>query len=347
LTRYKSYLIESSFFRGFCREIRALEKSEMWTENQKQKLELLRNRFLEYLQALNYSAATLVNYGRDVRVFLDWLAENTALNSISDVTAAHLSQYQIALYQIEIEDEKTGEKKRLTTGTQSNKLAAMKRFFLWLWQEGLIVHNPSSSIQMPKQPKMLPKNILTPAEAKRLIESVPTRKPRDIRDRAILEVMYATGIRRAELVDLSIYDVDLSAGTLRIEHGKGDETRIVPVTAPALSALKLYLEESRSCFATEPGQISLFVSSRSGGRLDPDDIVRIVRKACKNAGIKKRITPHTLRHSCATHLLKGKADIRQIQKLLGHRRLSSTEIYTHVELGDLAEVISRCHPREK
>lgn len=324
-----------------------MEKSEMWTENQKQRLELLRNRFLEYLAALNYSAATLVNYGHDVRVFLDWLTKNTAVNSISDVTAAHLSKYQIALYQIEIEDEKTGEKKRLTPGTQSNKLAAMKRFFLWLWQEGLIVHNPSSSIQMPKQPKLLPKNILTSAEAKRLIESVPTRKPRDIRDRAILEVMYATGIRRAELIDLSIHDVDLSAGTLRIEHGKGDETRIVPIMATARTALKLYMEEARRCFATKPGQISLFVSSRSGGKLDPDDIVRIVRKACKNAGIKKHITPHTLRHTCATHLLKGKADIRQIQKLLGHRRLSSTEIYTHVELGDLAEVISRCHPREK
>ncbi len=306
----------------------------------------MRNRFLEYLSALNYAPATLVNYGRDVKVFLDWLIENTSLNSISDVTSAHLSQYQIALYQIETADEKTGEKKRLSSGTQSNKLAAMKRFFLWQWQEGVIVHNPSSSIQMPKQPKILPRNILTPAEAKRLIENIPIKKPLDIRDRAILEVMYATAIRRAELIDLTIYDVDLSADTIRIEHGKGDETRLVPLTENAKTALKLYLEESRPQFADEPGQIGLFVSSRSGGKLDPADIVRIVRKAAKNANIKKHITPHTLRHSCATHLLKGKADIRQIQKLLGHRRLSSTEIYTHVELGDLQEVISRCHPRE-
>jgi site-specific recombinase XerD len=320
----------------------------MWTTNQKQKLELMRGRFLEYLTALNYSAATLVNYGRDAGVFLEWLTENTVLNSIADVTAAHLSQYQISLYRLETEDEKTGRKKqRLCAGAQANKLAAMKRFFLWLWQEGLIVHNPSASIQMPKQAKMLPRNILTPAEAKRLIESIPTEKPRDIRDRAILEVMYATGIRRAELVSLTIYDVEMQTGTMRIEHGKGDETRLVPLTETAVTALKLYLEESRPCFATEAGQIRLFVSSRSGGRLDADDIRRIVRKAGKNARIKKHITPHTLRHTCATHLLKGKADIRQIQKLLGHRRLSSTEIYTHVDLGDLAEVISRCHPREK
>ncbi len=308
----------------------------------------MRGRFIEYLTAVNYSPATLVNYDRDARVFLDWLVENTALNSIADVTAAHLSQYQISLYRLETEDEKTGRKKqRLCAGAQANKLAAMKRFFLWLWQEGLIVHNPSASIQMPKQAKMLPRNILTPQEAKRLIESVPTEKPRDIRDRAILEVMYATGIRRAELVSLTIYDVEMQTGTMRIEHGKGDETRLVPLTETAVTALKLYLEESRPAFASQPGQIRLFVSSRSGGRLDADDIRRIVRKACKNAGIKKHVTPHTLRHTCATHLLKGKADIRQIQKLLGHRRLSSTEIYTHVELGDLAEVISRCHPREK
>ncbi|MBK6722998.1 MAG: tyrosine-type recombinase/integrase [Acidobacteria bacterium] len=107
------------------------------------------------------------------------------------------------------------------------------------------------------------------------------------------------------------------------------------------------MSNRRTAFASQPGQIRLFVSSRSGGPLDVDDIRRIVRKWTKNANIKKNVTPHTMRHSCATHLLKGRADIRRIQKLLGHRRLSSTEIYTHVELGDLAEVISRCHPREK
>jgi site-specific recombinase XerD len=320
----------------------------MWTENQKQKLELLRNRFIEYLQAMNYSTATLVNYGRDVRLFLDWLVENTSLNSLSDVTAAHLSQYQISLYRLETEDEKTGKKKqRLCAGAQANKLAAMKRFFLWLWQEGVLVHNPGAGVQMPKQPKMLPRNILTPAEAKCLIEAVPTKKPRDIRDRAILETLYATGIRLSELLDLTIYDVEMQTGTLRIEHGKGDETRLVPLTASAQAAIKLYLEEARLVFATETGQIRLFVSSRSGGQLFADDIRRIIKKACNLARIKKHVSTHTLRHTCATHLLKGKADIRQIQKLLGHRRLSSTEIYTHVDLGDLAEVISRCHPREK
>jgi integrase/recombinase XerD len=319
----------------------------MMTKAQIQKLELLRIRFLEWLKAINYSRPTIINYGRDVRIFLEWVAENIAINTIAEVTPQHLQQYQIAIYNFEYDDTKNKEKKRLSVGTQANRLAAVRKFFSWLMQDGHIAYNPASSLQLPKQPSQLPKNILTPTEARLLLEATPTRKPRDVRDRAILEVMYATAIRRAELLALTIYDLDLSSGTLRIEHGKGDETRIVPLTESAKAALKLYLEESRSVCATQSSQTHLFVSSRSGGPLDADDIRRIVKKATTRAGITKHVTPHTLRHTCATHLLKGRADIRQIQKLLGHRRLSSTEVYTHVELGDLQEVIVRCHPREK
>jgi site-specific recombinase XerD len=212
--------------------------------------------------------------------------------------------------------------------------------------EQQIAYNPASTLQLPKQPQRLPRGVLTKTEARRLIEATPTTKPRDIRDRAILETLYATGIRRAELITLTIYDADLQMATLKVE-GKGRRQRVVPLTQSAIAALKLYLEEARSLFAREAGQVRLFVSTRSGGPLDDDDIVRIVAKAANRAGIRKHVTPHTLRHTCATHLLKGRADIRQIQKLLGHRRLSSTEVYTRVELTDLHEVIARCHPREK
>jgi integrase/recombinase XerD len=308
-------------------------------------------RFSEWLQAINYSPKTRVNYTRDVKVFLDWLSDNTSINSLVDVTPAHLQQYQIALYNFERidEDEATKEKeaKRLSVGTQANRLAAVRKFFSWLLSEQQIAYNPATTLQLPKQPQRLPRGVLTKSEARRLIEATPTTKPRDIRDRTILETLYATGIRRAELLGLTIYDADLQTATLRIEHGKGGRERVVPLTQSAIAALKLYLEEARGLFAREAGQVRLFVSTRSGGPLDDDDIVRIVRKAATRAGIKKHVTPHTLRHTCATHLLKGRADIRQIQKLLGHRRLSSTEVYTRVELSDLAEVIARCHPREK
>jgi len=330
-------------------------------------------RFSEWLEAINYSPKTRVNYTRDVKLFLAWLSENTSINSIVEVTPAHLQQYQIALYNFERPEnngddsdrgssptvregfhtkaatkEKTepSEPKRLSVGTQANRLAAVRKFFSWLLSEQQIAYNPASTLQLPKQPHRLPRGVLTKSEARRLIEATPTTKPRDIRDRTIMEVLYATGIRRAELLGLTIYDADLQTATLRVD-GKGNRTRIVPLTQSAIAALKLYLEDARGIFAREAGQVRLFVSTRSGGPLDDDDVVRIVRKAATRAGIKKHVTPHTLRHTCATHLLKGRADIRQIQKLLGHRRLSSTEVYTRVELSDLAEVIARCHPREK
>lgn len=321
-------------------------------------MDLLAERFDEWLGAINYSPKTRVNYLRDVKGFISWLADNTSVASIVEVTPAQLQQYQMAIYNYErsVVPASAGpvaqasacvEKRRLAVGTQACRLAAVRRFFSWLAAEQQIAYNPASALQPPKQPQRLPTNILTRSEARRLIESTPTDKPRDIRDRAILDVLYSTGIRRAELIGLTIYDLDFDNATLRIEHGKGNATRIVPLTESARSALKLYLEEARGVFARETTQTRLFVSSRSGGPLDDADIVRIVEKAARQAKIKKHITPHTLRHTCATHLLKGKADIRQIQKLLGHRRLSSTEVYTHVEISDLREVISRCHPREK
>ena len=323
-------------------------------QSQRQRLKISAARFAEWLQAINYSPKTRVNYTRDVRVFLEWLADNTLVNSLVDVTPAHLQQYQIALYNFERHDEEPATKekteaepKRLSVGTQANRLAAVRKFFSWLLSEQQIAYNPATTLQLPKQPQRLPRGVLTKSEARRLIEATPTTKARDVRDRAMLETLYATGIRRAELIALSIYDADLQAATLRIEHGKGNTTRVVPLTQSAIAALKLYLEEARAVFARETGQVRLFVSTRSGGSLDDADIVRIVAKAATRAGIKKHVTPHTLRHTCATHLLKGRADIRQIQKLLGHRRLSSTEVYTRVELTDLAEVIARCHPREK
>lgn len=316
-------------------------------EAQRQRMDLLAEWFDEWLGAINYSPKTRTNYLRDVKGFISWLADNSSIASIVEVTPAQLQQYQMAIYNYERTGSDNADKKRLAVGTQACRLAAVRKFFSWLAAEQQIAYNPASALQPPKQPQRLPSNVLTRSEAKRLIDSTPTEKPRDIRDRAILDVLYSTGIRRAELIGLNIYDIDFDNATIRIEHGKGGATRIVPLTESARSALKLYLEEARSVFARETTQTRLFVSSRSGGPLDDADIVRIVEKAARRAKIKKHITPHTLRHTCATHLLKGHADIRQIQKLLGHRRLSSTEVYTHVEISDLREVISRCHPREK
>lgn len=144
-----------------------------------------------------------------------------------------------------------------------------------------LAHNPVAQVQSPRRPRTLPRNVLTQEEACRLIESTPTLKPRDIRDRALIEVLYSTGLCRAELIALTIYDLDLQTSTLRIEHGKGDATRLVPLTHSMIAALKLYLSEARQVWAQAANQTHLFVSTRSGGSLDDADIVRIVQKAAR------------------------------------------------------------------
>jgi integrase/recombinase XerD len=315
-------------------------------QKQRQKLELWRHRFLEWLKALNYSQRTVVSYAGSIKALLDWLVENIEFNALSDITAAHLQHFQIALSQTEFSG-KDGEKKHFSASAQTVKLAAVKKFFTWLWQEGHLVYNPSASIQMPKVTKRLPRNILTPREARKIIEATPFQHPIDIRDRAILETLYSTGVRRTELINLQIYDIDWDANTLRVEEGKNGLTRLIPLTESVRAVLKLYLEDARPILALNSSNTHLFVTSKTGSPMYGQDIVELVDKAARRAKITKHVTPHTLRHSFATHLLKGKADIRQIQKLLGHRNLSSTEIYTRVDLSDLQKVIKRSHPRER
>lgn len=312
-------------------------------ESGKQKLELLRRRFGEWLLATNYAVRTREEYDRSVRDFVEWLARETEIESINEALPRHLHQYQMALCQGRAKEEGG----MLSVSTQAKRLSAIKTWFEWMASEQLLAFNPARALVMPKVPRSLPRDVLTQEEARMLLESTPIEKAGDVRDRAMLEVLYGSGIRREELLSLTIYDADLAQGSLRIELGKGRQTRIVPLTRSAIAALKLYLEEVRPQWASQAGGTVLFVSSRSGRALSDNDLLRIVRKAAKRAGIKKHVTPHTLRHSCATHLLQEQADIRQIQKLLGHRKLSTTEIYTHVEISDLAGVIARCHPREK
>lgn len=300
--------------------------------------------FSAWMEARNYSVRTTPDYDRYVRNFLDWLARGASVSTISQVSPAHLRRYQLFLCRPS--PPRDGEPPRvLSVSSQICRLAAVKTFFSWLMRTGQIAHDPASAIETPKQPRTLPHVILTRAEARLLLESTPVERPLDIRDRAILEVLYATGVRRAELLSLAVGDADTRAATLRVERGKGGRSRVLPLTVGACAALALYLREARPVFAA--GGSALFVSSKSGGPLSDNDVARIVRKGAVRAGITKRTTPHTLRHSFATHLLQGGADIRLIQKLLGHRRLSTTEVYTHVEVGDLRRVIRRCHPRGK
>ena len=228
----------------------------------------------------------------------------------------------------------------------ARKLATLRSFFRYLCREGVVAANPAKLVSTPKQPKRLPA-YLTVDEVDRLLASPGEQDPPGARDLAILELFYASGIRLSELTGLDVRDLDIREGLVRVK-GKGGKERIVPVGSKATIALRRYLDRRSDLIrgskrgTTEP--VALFLNCR-GGRLSQRSVARIVLKYLNQSGVGPKITPHGLRHSYATHLLQAGADLRAIQELLGHSRLSTTQRYTHLNLDHLMEVYDRAHPR--
>jgi site-specific recombinase XerD len=221
--------------------------------------------------------------------------------------------------------------------TVARKLAAIRTFYRQLVERGELSANPADLVSSPKKDKYLPR-VLKPGEVTELLERIPASTPLDLRDRAMLELAYAAGLRAEELVNLDTTGVDPDAEQVRVE-GKGGRTRVVPVGEHAWRALDRYLARARPALAN--GDSEAFFLSKSGRRLSTSDIRRRLRLQARRAGI----TPHTLRHSFATHLLEGGADLRAIQELLGHASIGTTQTYTRVESRRLKTVYARAHPR--
>jgi integrase/recombinase XerD len=198
---------------------------------------------------------------------------------------------------------------------------------------------------LPRRPDSIPRNILNKKEISTLLSAPNLETPLGIRDRAIFELLYSSGIRAGELRNLTLDDLDINHGELRINRGKGAKDRIVPLGEVASDYLEFYLKEARPKLAPS-AQTALFVT-KSGRKLGKTDLSDLTERYRARAGMKKYFTPHSLRHTCATHLLKGKADIRQIQEILGHASIANTQIYTRVEVTDLKKVLKNCHPRER
>jgi integrase/recombinase XerD len=234
---------------------------------------------------------------------------------------------------------------RLGAGTQSCYLDAVRSFFAWLLKRGVILVNPAHDLSAPRVVR-LPRRVLSEAEARRLMNAPSRGDVSGQRDRAVLEVLYGTGLRRGECLRLDITDLDLGQELLLVRSGKGKKDRMVPLTAQAASALDRYLRESRPELVKDAREGALFLS-KYGRRMSPTCLYMLVRKHAAAARLRGVIFPHVLRHSYATHLLKGKASIRHVQELLGHRSLQATAVYTKVGVEDLREVLSRCHPRER
>jgi site-specific recombinase XerD len=224
----------------------------------------------------------------------------------------------------------------------ARKLAAIRSFYGALVRAGTVGANPADLVATPKRGRKLPR-VLSRDEMQTLLDRIPTRTPLELRDRAMLELAYSCGLRAEEVVNLNTDAPDFEGERLRVE-GKGGKTRLVPIGEPAQAALSRYLERGRRALVGADGEEALLVS-KSGRRLHPSDVRRRLQRWVREAAIAGGVSPHALRHSFATHLLEGGADLRTIQELLGHSSLSTTQIYTQVEPSWLQRQYARSHPR--
>jgi len=288
--------------------------------------------FLTYLKVeRGASPHTLRNYEADLRQFREFLrsAHDGALPTPENVDAYAVRSFLAAR-------AGAGDAK----SSIGRKLATVRSLFKYLGREGIIPQSPAATVVTPKKDQRLPR-VLSADDAARLMDHPDGTQPRSLRDQAILEVLYSAGARVAELVGLNVEDVDLEAGTATV-MGKGRKERLVLLGGKAVASLKAYLDSLPP--AARSTSIPLFRNSR-GGRLTTRSVERIVTAQCRALPNFPAMTPHTLRHSFATHLLEGGADLRVVQTLLGHANISTTQIYTHVEKERLKQLHKRHHPR--
>lgn len=297
----------------------------------------------EYIQALkvrNLAERSIANTRFMLAKFLAFLA-GRGMTPAAGITRAIIQDYQIELYHTV-----NFRGRPNSVQHQNSMLAAVKGFMRHLKERDYIVADPARDIPYAKLPKRLPRGILTPSEARKIINTPDTKCAIGYRDHTIMEVLYTTGIRKEELNNLALSDVDYHDGFLRINGGKGRKDRVVPLGKIACRYLENYIKSVRPELIRDPYNNHLFLSAR-GNRLSKGMAWELVKKYAKQAKIKKTVSPHTFRHSCATSMLKNRADIRAVQELLGHESLESTQVYTHISIDDLKETHKRCHPREK
>lgn len=288
----------------------------------------------KFLESLEYekglSQNTLESYGADLRDYQMFLQDHSS-ETLIDVAPSTIVGYLMFL-----------RRKGRSTATVARRLASIKSFYRFLLKEGYIDKDPSENLSSPSLERRLPK-VLTLAEIERLLDQPDPSTPIGLRDKAILEVLYATGLRVSELTNLDLGDVDLREGFVRC-IGKGSKERVVPLGEIAIVSTRSYIENGRPTLIFDPKELSLFVN-QNGGRMTRQSIWKLVKKYSERARIPKEVTPHTIRHSFATHLLEHGADIRSVQEMLGHADISTTQIYTHVTKDRLKDVYARSHPR--
>ena len=293
--------------------------------------------FLESERVKNYSPRTVQHHDYWLARFFDWCGER-GIASVHDVTRPVLIRYQRFLFYF-----RKASGKPMSFSAQQTALVVVKGFFRWLTKEGVIHANPASEIELPKLGIKLPRHVLTVAEVEAVMRAVSLESEFGLRDQAILEVLYSTGIRRAELCGLKVFDVDEDRGVLTVRQGKGRKDRVVPIGARALAWVRKYLDEGRPHVVIEPDDGWLFLNE-TGEAIGPSWLSAIVRGYVDDAALNKKGSCHLFRHTMATLLLEGGADIRFIQEILGHASLETTQIYTRVSIAQLKAVHAMAHP---
>jgi len=293
--------------------------------------------WLDWLESRAYSPRTVgVNFWA-LRAFLTW-AHERALTRPEVITKPILESYQRWLWRYQ---QASG--RPLSVVTQRHRLGAVQKLFAWLCRENLLPSNPAADLTLPRKPaESLPK-ALAREEVAALLAVPDVRDPLGVRDRAILETLYATGLRRSELVSLDLADLDRARSTLTVRKGKGGKDRVVPLGEHAVHWIERYLAECRPRLEVSAREPALFLTGY-GERFSAGFLGNWVRRVLVEAKIDRPGSCHLLRHSCATHMLEGGADIRFIQQLLGHASLETTQVYTALTIQQLREVHTRCHP---
>ncbi|MEO0072723.1 MAG: site-specific tyrosine recombinase XerD [candidate division WOR-3 bacterium] len=299
------------------------------TNSSNNKLNKIVKSFINYLITERSLARSTVDcYSTDVKQFLSAV---TTKKILYNITENDISNYISFLRQLP-----------LTQTSIARKLTSIKMFFNYLITEKLIAHNPTEHIETPKISQKLP-TVLSYEEIIKIIESANNNTPKDLRARAIFEVLYGTGLRASELLSLELDNISFTDGFVRIV-GKGNKERIVPIGKPALEAISTYCRVARPFFVKKHNSPYLFVNAR-GQKLSRMGLHKILKEYLKKAKITKKVTPHSFRHSFATHLLEGGANLRAVQEMLGHANIATTQIYTQIDRTFLRETYKMFHPR--
>jgi integrase/recombinase XerD len=293
--------------------------------------------FIDYQRVRHFTEGTVTTYENNLLHFMHW-ARDRGVELAEDVSRHLLEQYQRHLFYLK---KKNGQP--LSIVTQQSRLISLRVFFKWLARKWHIPVNPASELELPRTPQTLPRHTLTAQEAEKILSVPDITDVRGLRDRAILELLYSSGLRRSEVVHLKLFDLSFESGTVFVRNGKGKKDRMVPVGDRCLKWIDKYLRESRPklCYGLDEGY--LFITHR-GGNISSSFLGKLVFDYVKTSDVGKPGACHLFRHTMATLMLEGGADVRYIQAILGHSKLTTTEIYTHVSIHKLKAVHEMSHP---